>query len=53
MGWGKRWKMAGMALNGTPRESKRFTFTTHRFYEKSDPLSESGLIGPVLIKISN
>ena len=40
-------------LNGTPRESKRFTFTTHRFYEKSDPLSESGLIGPVLIKISN
>ena len=40
-------------LNGTSRESKRFTFTTHHFYKKGDPLSESGLIGPVCIKTSN
>ena len=38
--------------NGTPRESKRFTFTTHHFYKKDDPLSESGLTGPVCIKIT-
>ena len=40
-------------LKGTKRESKRFTFTTHHFYKKGDPLSESGLIGPVSIKIVN
>jgi hypothetical protein len=40
-------------LNGTSRESKRFTFTTHHFYKKGDPLSESGLIGPVCIKVSD
>ena len=40
-------------LNGTPRESKRFTFTTHRFYKKDDPLVESGLLGPVIIKKSD
>ena len=34
-------------LNGTNRPTKRFTFTTHRFYRKDDPLAESGLIGPV------
>ena len=39
-------------LNGTPRESKRYTFTTHRYYKKDDPLFESGLIGPVTIKVS-
>jgi hypothetical protein len=38
-------------LNGTKRESKRYTFTTHRFYKKDDPLAESGLIGPVSIKM--
>jgi hypothetical protein len=38
-------------LNGSKRESKRFTFTTHHFYKKDDPLAESGLIGPVNIKI--
>ncbi|HNW56876.1 MAG TPA: glycosyl hydrolase, partial [Bacteroidales bacterium] len=37
-------------LNGTPRPGKRYTFTTHHFYKKDDPLSESGLIGPVTIK---
>ncbi len=36
-------------VNGTERPSKRFTFTTHRFYKKDDPLSESGLTGPVRI----
>jgi hypothetical protein len=38
-------------LNGTKRESKRFTFTTHRYYKSSDPLVESGLIGPVSIRM--
>jgi hypothetical protein len=37
-------------INGTARESKRYTFTTHRFYKKGDPLSESGLLGPVTIR---
>jgi len=40
-------------LNGTNRPSKRFTFTTHRFYRKGDQLVESGLIGPVCIKTVN
>ncbi len=38
-------------LNGTQRPSKRFTFTTHRFYKKDDPLAPSGLIGPVTLKV--
>jgi hypothetical protein len=38
-------------INGTQRPSKRYTFTTHRFYKKGDPLVESGLIGPVRIEI--
>jgi hypothetical protein len=37
-------------LNGTPRESKRFTFTTHRYYKENDTLAESGMMGPVTIK---
>jgi hypothetical protein len=37
-------------LNGTPRPTQRFTFTTHRFYKKGDPLQPSGLIGPVTIR---
>jgi hypothetical protein len=36
-------------LNGTPRPNQRFTFTTHRFYTKDDPLQPSGLMGPVTI----
>jgi hypothetical protein len=36
-------------LNGTPRTSGRFTFTTQRHYQKDSPLLESGLIGPVTI----
>jgi hypothetical protein len=40
-------------LNGTPRNSKRYAFATYRYYKKDDPLAESGLIGPVSIKIIN
>ena len=38
-------------LNGTPRPTKRFTFTTHRFYKKGDPLQPSGLLGPVTVRV--
>lgn len=38
-------------LNGTGRPTKRFAFTTHRFYKATDPLVESGLLGPVSIQI--
>jgi hypothetical protein len=36
-------------LEGQPRPSRRFTFTTNRFYKKDDPLVESGLLGPVCV----
>lgn len=36
-------------LNGQPRPGKRYTFTTHRFYNKNSPLLPSGLLGPVTI----
>ena len=36
-------------LNGTQRPTKRYTFTTYRYYKKNDPLMESGLMGPVRI----
>jgi hypothetical protein len=36
-------------IEGSPRPSRRFTFTTNRFYKKDDPLVESGLIGPVCV----
>ena len=36
-------------LNGTPRPTKRYTFTTYHPYKKGDPLLESGLLGPVTI----
>lgn len=38
-------------LNGTQRPTKRYTFTTHRYYRKGDHLAASGLIGPVKIDI--
>jgi hypothetical protein len=38
-------------LNGAQRPTKRYTFTTHRYYKSGDPLVESGLIGPVRIEI--
>jgi hypothetical protein len=37
--------------DGTGRPTKRFAFTTHRFYKAADPLVESGLLGPVSIQI--
>jgi hypothetical protein len=36
-------------LKGTQRPTKRYTFTTYRFYKKDDPLLPSGLLGPVCI----
>jgi hypothetical protein len=36
-------------VNGIPRTSGRFTFTTHHYYKKDDKLAPSGLIGPVRI----
>lgn len=36
-------------LKGQPRPGKRYTFATHRFYNKNSPLSPSGLTGPVRI----
>ena len=38
-------------LNGTHRPTRRYTFTTHRYYRTGDPLAESGLIGPVSVEI--
>ncbi|MDP4223671.1 MAG: glycosyl hydrolase [Bacteroidota bacterium] len=43
-------KWPGWLVNKTPRTSGRYTFTTHHYYKKGDPLSESGLLGPVTIK---
>jgi hypothetical protein len=40
-------------LNGTPRPTQRFTFTTHRFYKWGDPLQSSGLLGPVAVVSRN
>jgi hypothetical protein len=37
-------------LQGTPRTSGRYTFTTYKHYKKDAPLLSSGLIGPVTIK---
>ncbi|HRT26446.1 MAG TPA: hypothetical protein P5258_07860, partial [Candidatus Saccharicenans sp.] len=34
-------------LTGSPRPTRRLTFTTHRFYRQGDPLVPSGLLGPV------
>jgi hypothetical protein len=32
-------------------DSSRYTFTTHNFYKKEDPLVSSGLLGPVRIMV--
>ena len=41
-------------IKGEKRNSKRYTFTTHHFYQKGDSLSESGLLGPVkILKFNN
>ncbi len=44
---GGRWPE--WVIEGSPRPSHRFTFTTNRFYKKDDPLVESGLRGPVRV----
>jgi hypothetical protein len=36
-------------INGAPRMSGRFTFTTNRYYKKGNPLLPSGLLGPVSV----
>jgi hypothetical protein len=36
-------------LDGKPRTSGRYTFTTHPFYTKDSPLLAAGLTGPVTI----
>jgi len=37
--------------SGKPRpKSERYTFTTWRFWSKDDPLLESGLLGPVVLR---
>ena len=46
-------KWPAWLINGTNRKSKRYTFTTHRYYTKDDKLQESGLTGPVTIKEVN
>ena len=39
-------------VNGTPRQSGRYTFTTFRHFRKDSPLLESGLLGPVTILVN-
>ncbi|WP_184546553.1 glycosyl hydrolase [Mucilaginibacter sp. FT3.2] len=38
-------------VKGLPRPSKRFTFSTYKFYSKDSPLLKSGLVGPVTIQV--
>jgi hypothetical protein len=40
-------------LEGKPRTSGRYTFSTHRHFSKDHPLIASGLIGPVRILTTN
>ena len=35
---------------GRPSPTGRFTFTTWRLYKRGNPLVESGLLGPVLLR---
>jgi hypothetical protein len=37
-------------LDGKPSPTGRFTFTTWELWHKDDPLSDSGLIGPVQLR---
>ena len=37
-------------LDGKPSPTGRFTFTSWRLWKKSDPLVESGLLGPVRLQ---
>jgi len=40
-------------IKGEKRTSNRYTFATHKHYKKDSPLLESGLLGPVTIKIKD
>lgn len=48
----KNGRLPDWILQGQPRTSGRYTFSTHRFYGKDSPLLKSGLLGPVTIKQS-
>lgn len=37
---------------GKPSPTGRFTFTTWRLWKKGEPLAESGLVGPVTLKVA-
>jgi hypothetical protein len=37
-------------LDGKPSPTGRYTFTTWRLWKKDDPLAESGLLGPVVLR---
>ena len=39
-------------IDGKPSPTGRFTFTSWRLWKKTDPLVESGLIGPVTLRVS-
>ena len=45
----KNGKWPEWLLNGSSRPTGRYTFTTHHYYKKDDPLMPSGLLGPVEI----
>jgi hypothetical protein len=38
-------------LQGKPRPTGRFTFSTWKFWKKDSPLVESGLLGPVTLQV--
>ena len=44
---GDRWPE--WLLEGKPRTSGRFTFTTQHYYTRESPLQPSGLLGPVTL----
>jgi len=39
-------------IDGKPSPTGRFTFTSWRLWKKSDRLVESGLMGPVTLRVS-
>ncbi len=45
----KNGKWPEWLIEGKPRISGRYTFTTKRYYKKDSPLLKSGLLGPVKI----
>jgi len=39
-------------LEGKPSPTGRYTFTSHRLWKKDDPLQDSGLLGPVTLRVA-